>query len=141
MTECRLRGFKDEDVETIHHLWDDPNTALLIGNRISLLSRRSIISHFSDSNSSAKRVIIADKGDQAIGYAIYQNLCPISRTYRIGLSLLPSVRGRGLGSISLNLLESFLINQWMAHKLQAEVLSTNEPSKRLFSNSNHLKGV
>jgi RimJ/RimL family protein N-acetyltransferase len=137
MTQIRLRGFNAEDVDVIQRLWDDPETALLISNRISLASQAAIKSHFADSTSSANRLIIADQSNQAIGYASYQNLCSVSRTYRIGLSLLPAARGRGLGAIGLELLESFLSSQWMAHKLLAEVLGANEASKKLFINSSY----
>jgi diamine N-acetyltransferase len=134
MIQLRLRGFSPEDIDAIQRLWEDPETAMLISNRISLPSKASIKRHFEDSDSSGNRLIIADQSNQAIGYATYVNICPVSRTYRIGISLLPSVRGRGLGSIGLKSLESFLSSQWVAHKLLAEVLSINESSKKLFTN-------
>ncbi|MEI6828851.1 MAG: GNAT family protein [Synechococcaceae cyanobacterium ELA445] len=137
MTELRLRGFKAEDIDVIQLLWDDPETALLISNRVSLPSQATIIKHFTNTNTSNHRVIIANRSNQAIGYACYENLCSVSRTYRIGLCLLPTARHHGLGSTSLGLLESFLSSQWMAHKLQAEVLDINEASKKLFAKSQY----
>lgn len=137
MTHLRLRGFKNGDVDVIQQLWDDAETALLISNRVSLASQATIIAHFSDSTSQTRRIIIADQSNNAVGYASYQSLCSVSRVYRIGLSLLPSMRGRGHGTISLELLESFLSSQWMAHKLLAEILNTNEASKRIFSKSGY----
>lgn len=134
MIPLQFRGFRPEDIGAIQSLWEDPETALLISNRISHPSQASIKRHFEESDSSSNRLIIADQSNHAIGYACYQNVCPVSRTYRIGISLLPSARGRGLGSIGLKSLESFLSSQWIAHKLLAEVLDINESSKRLFTN-------
>jgi diamine N-acetyltransferase len=137
MTDLRLRGFQPNDLDMIESLWSNPETARLICNRVSHPSQARIIQHFSESTPDNNRLIIADADNIALGYASYRQLCAVSRIYRIGLSLLPSSRGLGAGTKSLYLLESLLQSSWMAHKLQAEVISDNEASHRLFKRSGY----
>jgi RimJ/RimL family protein N-acetyltransferase len=74
----------------------------------------------------ARFTVVAVADDEVAGSTLLWGIDLHNRSAHIGLTLVPSARGRGFGSETLDLLAGYAFDQLGLHRLQLETLGDNE---------------
>jgi RimJ/RimL family protein N-acetyltransferase len=132
-----LRAAGPEDAPDIHALWSDPHEHL-IGNNVPYVPQtveavRRRFDRYQDEGPTARdiRMVVQSRADATfLGVGSLWGIDQFNGYGHLGLALVPSARGQGLGLELLQLLCRF--GFWLRNlrRLELETLASNEPMRR-----------
>ena len=125
-----LRARDEADVEVLHReLHDDVAGYARADGRAWRPQSRATGSAYDPKEPSAQVAqftIVTVAGDEVVGSTLLWDIDLHNRSAHIGISLLPSSRGRGFGTETLDLLAGYGFDVLGLHRLQLETLADNE---------------
>lgn len=131
-----LRAWREEDLPALQALRNDIGLQemLMAEPRPNSMERtRQWLSERSGRQDGLLFVIALADDDQVAGFVQVADMDRRSQTAFLGIALLPSVQGMGLGSEALSLLEGYLVRVFRLRKLLLKVLASNTQAIRFYA--------
>lgn len=126
--KVRLRAWQESDVPALQALRNDISLQemLMAEPRPNSIERtRQWLSERSGRQDGLLFVIAMAEGDQVVGFVQVTEIDRCNLTAFLGIALLPSAQGMGLGAEALSLLEAYLVRVFRLRKLVLKVLASN----------------
>ena len=125
------------DTENDKSLWKYSNTS----SPFSKHSLKKFIenSHLDIIEHKQVRLVLSDKNNLPFGFIDLFKYDMINKRAGVGIIIFEKYRSRGLGSISLDLIENYVKKYIPIHQLYANISSENIESIKLFEKHNYLK--
>ena len=125
------------DTENDKSLWKYSNTS----SPFSKHSLKKFIenSHLDIIEHKQVRLVLSDKNNLPFGFIDLFKYDMINKRAGVGVIIFEKYRSRGLGSISLDLIENYVKKYIPIHQLYANISSENIESIKLFEKHNYLK--
>ena len=125
------------DTENDKSLWKYSNTS----SPFSKHSLKKFIenSHLDIIEHKQVRLVLSDKNNLPFGFIDLFKYDMINKRAGVGIIIFEKYRSRGLGSISLDLIENYVKKHIPIHQLYANISSENTESIKLFEKHNYLK--
>jgi len=125
------------DTENDKSLWKYSNTS----SPFSKHSLKKFIenSHLDIIEHKQVRLVLSDKNNLPFGFIDLFKYDMTNKRAGVGIIIFEKYRSRGLGSISLDLIENYVKKYIPIHQLYANISSENIESIKLFEKHNYLK--
>ena len=141
--EYILRALEPDDLDILYDtendksLWKYSNTS----SPFSKHSLKKFIenSHLDIIEHKQVRLVLSDKNNLPFGFIDLFKYDMINKRAGVGIIIFEKYRSRGLGSISLDLIENYVKKYIPIHQLYANISSENTESIKLFEKHNYLK--
>ena len=141
--EYILRALEPDDLDTLYDtendksLWKYSNTS----SPFSTHSLKKFIenSHLDIIEHKQVRLVLSDKNNLPFGFIDLFKYDMTNKRAGVGIIIFEKYRSRGLGSISLDLIENYVKKYIPIHQLYANISSENIESIKLFEKHNYLK--
>lgn len=141
--EYILRALEPDDLDTLYDtendksLWKYSNTS----SPFSKHSLKKFIenSHLDIIEHKQVRLVLSDKNNLPFGFIDLFKYDMTNKRAGVGIIIFEKYRSRGLGSISLDLIENYVKKYIPIHQLYANISSENTESIKLFEKHNYLK--
>ena len=141
--EYILRALEPDDLDILYDtendksLWKYSNTS----SPFSKNSLKKFIenSHLDIIEHKQVRLVLSDKNNLPFGFIDLFKYDMINKRAGVGIIIFEKYRSRGLGSISLDLIENYVKKYIPIHQLYANISSENTESVKLFEKHNYLK--
>ena len=141
--EYILRALEPDDLDILYDtendksLWKYSNTS----SPFSKHSLKKFIenSHLDIIEHKQVRLVLSDKNNLPFGFIDLFKYDMINKRAGVGIIIFEKYRSRGLGSISLDLIENYVKKHIPIHQLYANISSENIESIKLFEKHNYLK--
>ena len=138
-----LRALEPDDLDILYDtendksLWKYSNTS----SPFSKHSLKKFIenSHLDIIEHKQVRLVLSDKNNLPFGFIDLFKYDMINKRAGVGIIIFEKYRSRGLGSISLDLIENYVKKYIPIHQLYANISSENIESIKLFEKHNYLK--
>lgn len=143
INEYILRALEPDDLDILYDtendksLWKYSNTS----SPFSKHSLKKFIenSHLDIIEHNQVRLVLSDKNNLPFGFIDLFKYDMINKRAGVGIIIFEKYRSRGLGSISLDLIENYVKKYIPIHQLYANISSENIESIKLFEKHNYLK--
>ena len=143
INEYILRALEPDDLDILYDtendksLWKYSNTS----SPFSKHSLKKFIenSHLDIIEHKQVRLVLSDKDNLPFGFIDLFKYDMINKRAGVGIIIFEKYRSRGLGSISLDLIENYVKKYIPIHQLYANISSENTESIKLFEKHNYLK--
>ena len=143
INEYILRALEPNDLDILYatendkSLWKYSNTS----SPFSKHSLKKFIenSHLDIIEHNQVRLVLSDKNNLPFGFIDLFKYDMINKRAGVGIIIFEKYRSRGLGSISLDLIENYVKKYIPIHQLYANISSENTESIKLFEKHNYLK--
>tara|TARA_B100001146_G_scaffold68152_1_gene60302 strand:+ start:12912 stop:13430 length:519 start_codon:yes stop_codon:yes gene_type:complete len=143
INEYILRALEPNDLDILYatendkSLWKYSNTS----SPFSKHSLKKFIenSHLDIIEHNQVRLVLSDKNNLPFGFIDLFKYDMINKRAGVGIIIFEKYRSRGLGSISLDLIENYVKKYIPIHQLYANISSENIESIKLFEKHNYLK--
>lgn len=143
INEYILRALEPNDLDILYDtendksLWKYSNTS----SPFSKHSLKKFIenSHLDIIEHKQVRLVLSDKNNLPFGFIDLFKYDMINKRAGVGIIIFEKYRSRGLGSISLDLIENYVKKYIPIHQLYANISSENIESIKLFEKHNYLK--
>lgn len=143
INEYILRALEPDDLDILYDtendksLWKYSNTS----SPFSKHSLKKFIenSHLDIIEHNQVRLVLSDKNNLPFGFIDLFKYDMINKRAGVGIIIFEKYRSRGLGSISLDLIENYVKKYIPIHQLYANISSENTESIKLFEKHNYLK--
>lgn len=143
INEYILRALEPNDLDILYatendkSLWKYSNTS----SPFSKHSLKKFIenSHLDIIEHKQVRLVLSDKNNLPFGFIDLFKYDMINKRAGVGIIIFEKYRSRGLGSISLDLIENYVKKYIPIHQLYANISSENTESIKLFEKHNYLK--
>ena len=143
INEYILRALEPDDLDILYDtendksLWKYSNTS----SPFSKHSLKKFIenSHLDIIEHKQVRLVLSDKSNLPFGFIDLFKYDMINKRAGVGIIIFEKYRSRGLGSISLDLIENYVKKYIPIHQLYANISSENIESIKLFEKHNYLK--
>ncbi len=143
INEYILRALEPDDLDILYDtendksLWKYSNTS----SPFSKHSLKKFIenSHLDIIEHKQVRLVLSDKNNLPFGFIDLFKYDMINKRAGVGIIIFEKYRSRGLGSISLDLIENYVKKYIPIHQLYANISSENTESIKLFEKHNYLK--
>ena len=134
----KLRALEPNDLELIYEVEND-KSLWVYSNTTSPFSRHTLKkfienSHLDIIEHKQLRLVIADD-DNSYGFIDLYDYDFINRRVGLGIIIFKKYRSKGIGLISLQLTEDYLLEHVPIHQVYANISSTNKESISLFEKS------
>ena len=134
----KLRALEPNDLEMVYDIEND-KSLWVYSNTTSPFSRHTLKkfienSHLDIIEHKQLRLVIADD-DNSYGFIDLYDYDFINRRVGLGIIIFKKYRSKGIGLISLQLTEDFLLEHVPIHQVYANISSTNKESISLFEKS------
>ena len=141
--EYILRALEPDDLDILYDtendksLWKYSNTS----SPFSKHSLKKFIenSHLDIIEHKQVRLVLSDKNNLPFGFIDLFKYDMTNKRAGVGIIIFEKYRSRGLGSISLDLIENYVKKYIPIHQLYANISSENIESIKLFEKHNYLK--
>ena len=135
----KLRALEPNDLEMVYDIEND-KSLWVYSNTTSPFSRHTLKkfienSHLDIIEHKQLRLVIADD-DNSYGFIDLYDYDFINRRVGLGIIIFKKYRSKGIGLISLQLTEDYLLEHVPIHQVYANISSTNKESISLFEKSN-----
>ena len=143
INEYILRALEPNDLDILYatendkSLWKYSNTS----SPFSKHSLKKFIenSHLDIIEHNQVRLVLSDKNNLPFGFIDLFKYDMTNKRAGVGIIIFEKYRSRGLGSISLDLIENYVKKYIPIHQLYANISSENIESIKLFEKHNYLK--
>ena len=143
INEYILRALEPNDLDILYatendkSLWKYSNTS----SPFSKHSLKKFIenSHLDIIEHKQVRLVLSDKNNLPFGFIDLFKYDMTNKRAGVGIIIFEKYRSRGLGSISLDLIENYVKKYIPIHQLYANISSENTESIKLFEKHNYLK--
>lgn len=143
INEYILRALEPDDLDILYDtendksLWKYSNTS----SPFSKHSLKKFIenSHLDIIEHKQVRLVLSDKNNLPFGFIDLFKYDMVNKRAGVGIIIFEKYRSRGLGSISLDLIENYVKKYIPIHQLYANISSENIESIKLFEKHNYLK--
>ncbi len=143
INEYILRALEPDDLDILYDtendksLWKYSNTS----SPFSKHSLKKFIenSHLDIIEHKQVRLVLSDKNNLPFGFIDLFKYDMTNKRAGVGIIIFEKYRSRGLGSISLDLIENYVKKYIPIHQLYANISSENTESIKLFEKHNYLK--
>ena len=143
INEYILRALEPDDLDILYatendkSLWKYSNTS----SPFSKHSLKKFIenSHLDIIEHNQVRLVLSDKNNLPFGFIDLFKYDMTNKRAGVGIIIFEKYRSRGLGSISLDLIENYVKKYIPIHQLYANISSENTESIKLFEKHNYLK--
>tara|TARA_B110000116_G_scaffold100459_1_gene87329 strand:+ start:2054 stop:2572 length:519 start_codon:yes stop_codon:yes gene_type:complete len=143
INEYILRALEPDDLDILYDtendksLWKYSNTS----SPFSKHSLKKFIenSHLDIIEHKQVRLVLSDKNNLPFGFIDLFKYDMTNKRAGVGIIIFEKYRSRGLGSISLDLIENYVKKYIPIHQLYANISSENIESIKLFEKHNYLK--
>lgn len=143
INEYILRALEPDDLDILYDtendksLWKYSNTS----SPFSKHSLKKFIenSHLDIIEHNQVRLVLSDKNNLPFGFIDLFKYDMTNKRAGVGIIIFEKYRSRGLGSISLDLIENYVKKYIPIHQLYANISSENIESIKLFEKHNYLK--
>jgi len=128
----KLRAIEETDAEVLFDMINDPeleNSVVGYSYPVSLDSQKKWIANLSSDKTLRYAV---DAGEGMIGVITVSSLDLKNRTGNVNIKMLVSARGKGYGSIALNLVIEYCFMELGLNCITANILEKNKASRGLF---------
>jgi RimJ/RimL family protein N-acetyltransferase len=124
---------EDRDLETIQNLRNDESTWIHLSDPkpVGPADQKAWLQSIGWKNGRMYFVVFDDQ-NPFIGLVRMDELDQQNRSLRVGLDVLPELRGKGFGSRTYEALKAYAFDQMNIHRLWLAVLDTNERAKKLY---------
>ena len=134
----KLRALEPNDLEMVYDIEND-KSLWVYSNTTSPFSRHTLKkfienSHLDIIEHKQLRLVIADN-DNSYGFIDLYDYDFINRRVGLGIIIFKKYRSKGIGLISLQLTEDYLLEHVPIHQVYANISSTNKESISLFEKS------
>ena len=134
----KLRALEPNDLEMVYDIEND-KSLWVYSNTTSPFSRHTLKkfienSHLDIIEHKQLRLVIADD-DNSYGFIDLYDYDFINRRVGLGIIIFKKYRSKGIGLISLQLTEDFLLEHVPIHQVYANISSSNKESISLFEKS------
>ena len=134
----KLRALEPNDLEMVYDIEND-KSLWVYSNTTSPFSRHTLKkfienSHLDIIEHKQLRLVIADD-DNSYGFIDLYDYDFINRRVGLGIIIFKKYRSKGIGLISLQLTEDYLLEHVPIHQVYANISSTNKESISLFEKS------
>tara|TARA_Y100000389_G_scaffold50853_1_gene46559 strand:- start:1694 stop:2197 length:504 start_codon:yes stop_codon:yes gene_type:complete len=134
----KLRALEPYDLEMVYDIEND-KSLWVYSNTTSPFSRHTLKkfienSHLDIIEHKQLRLVIADD-DNSYGFIDLYDYDFINRRVGLGIIIFKKYRSKGIGLISLQLTEDYLLEHVPIHQVYANISSTNKESISLFEKS------
>ncbi|MBR3960442.1 MAG: GNAT family N-acetyltransferase [Bacteroidales bacterium] len=137
MTELTLRAMEPEDIDTIYRWENDPD--IWVYSAVHQPFSRNSLQKFIDEyslldiyTSRQMRLVAAEQGGKACGCIDLYDFEPLHRRAAVGIMVDKTMRGTGIGTRMLRMLEDFVRQHLDLHMLYCDISIDNTASIRLF---------
>lgn len=137
MTELTLRAMEPEDIDTIYRWENDPD--IWVYSAAHQPFSRNSLQKFIDQyslldiyTSRQMRLVAAEQGGKACGCIDLYDFEPLHRRAAVGIMVDKTMRGTGIGTRMLRMLEDFVRQHLDLHMLYCDISIDNTASIRLF---------
>jgi len=143
INEYILRALEPDDLDILYDtendksLWKYSNTS----SPFSKHSLKKFIenSHLDIIEHKQVRLVLSDKNNLPFGFIDLFKYDMINKRAGVGVIIFEKYRSKGLGSISLDLIENYVKKYIPIHQLYANISTENIESIKLFEKHNYLK--
>ena len=137
----KLRALEPNDLEVVYDTEND-KSLWVYSNTTSPFSRHTLKkfienSHLDIIEHKQLRLVIADD-DNSYGFIDLYDYDFINRRVGLGIIIFKKYRSKGIGLISLQLTEDYLLEHVPIHQVYANISSTNKESISLFEKSKYV---
>ena len=137
----KLRALEPNDLEMVYDIEND-KSLWVYSNTTSPFSRHTLKkfienSHLDIIEHKQLRLVIADD-DNSYGFIDLYDYDFINRRVGLGIIIFKKYRSKGIGLISLQLTEDYLLEHVPIHQVYANISSTNKESISLFEKSKYV---
>ena len=137
----KLRALEPYDLEMVYDIEND-KSLWVYSNTTSPFSRHTLKkfienSHLDIIEHKQLRLVIADD-DNSYGFIDLYDYDFINRRVGLGIIIFKKYRSKGIGLISLQLTEDYLLEHVPIHQVYANISSTNKESISLFEKSKYV---
>ena len=141
--KLRLRALEPSDLEMVYDTEND-KSLWVYSNTSSPFSKHTLKkfienSHLDIIEHKQVRLVLSDKNNLPFGFIDLFKYDMINKRAGVGIIIFEKYRSRGLGSISLDLIENYVKKYIPIHQLYANISSENTESIKLFEKHNYLK--
>ena len=138
--KIRLRALEPSDLEVIYETEND-KSLWLYSNTSSPFSKHTLKKFIEDSHldiieHKQVRLVICD-GSNPYGFVDLFDYDHVSRRAGVGIIIFEEYRSRGIGSLSLKLIEEYVLNHVPIHQLYANISINNKESISLFKKNGY----
>ena len=143
VNEYILRALEPNDLDLLYDIEND-KSLWKYSNTSSPFSKHSLKkfienSHLDIIEHKQVRLVLSDKNNLPFGFIDLFKYDMINKRAGVGIIIFEKYRSRGLGSISLDLIENYVKKYIPIHQLYANISSENIESIKLFEKHNYLK--
>ena len=143
INEYILRALEPDDLDTLYDTEND-KSLWKYSNASSPFSKHSLKkfienSHLDIIEHKQVRLVLSDKNNLPFGFIDLFKYDMINKRAGVGVIIFEKYRSKGLGSISLDLIENYVKKYIPIHQLYANISSENIESIKLFEKHNYLK--
>ena len=140
--KLRLRALEPSDLEVIYDVEND-KSLWVYSSTSSPFSKHTLKkfienSHLDIIDHKQVRLVICDDSN-SYGFIDLFDYDHISRRAGIGIVIFERFRSKGIGSLSLKLIEEYVLNHLPIHQLYANISSNNLKSISLFEKNGYCK--
>ena len=143
INEYILRALEPDDLDILYDTEND-KSLWKYSNTSSPFSKHSLKKYLENSHldiieHKQVRLVLSDKSNLPFGFIDLFKYDMINKRAGVGIIIFEKYRSRGLGSISLDLIENYVKKYIPIHQLYANISSENIESIKLFEKHNYLK--
>ena len=143
INEYILRALEPDDIDILYDIEND-KSLWKYSNTSSPFSKHSLKkfienSHLDIIEHKQVRLVLSDKNNLPFGFIDLFKYDMINKRAGVGVIIFEKYRSKGLGSISLDLIENYVKKYIPIHQLYANISSENIESIKLFEKHNYLK--
>lgn len=128
----RLRVWRGDDLHLISVMRNDIQLQAQLLSRVRGSNPEQVLSWLQDRADRLLFVIADTDSDTALGYIQISNLNTVDRHGDLGICLVASAQGRGLGSQAIGLVSNYSRSTWGLHKINLRVRSDNIVAQRCY---------
>lgn len=131
--DLTIRTVEDEDLEKMRVLRNDPSTWTML-ECVDFLDAEVQRQWFEKVRLASDRryYILCDDQNDFIGIVRTDQIDRVNRSIRIGVDIVPELRGRGFGGKAFRLLKRFCFDYLNMHRVWLAVIEINEVAIKLY---------
>ncbi len=131
-----LRAIEEKDNEMLLSLMNDAETEKMLGGSswpVSTSEQKKWFELYKNTDSLLRCIVAEKETDEALGTVILSDIDQKNGTAQLHIKMDKNIgRGKGFGSDAVKALVSYAFDEMRLNCIYVEVLSYNEPSKKLF---------
>ncbi|MCR4336252.1 MAG: GNAT family N-acetyltransferase [Candidatus Omnitrophica bacterium] len=129
-----MRTVEEGDLEKMRKLRNDPSTWTMLEhvNFIDAEAQRQWFQKIRSASTDRRYYILCDDQNDFIGIVRSDQIDQANRSIRIGVDIVPELRGKGFGSRAFQLLKKFCFDYLNMHRVWLAVLETNKVALALY---------